>query len=71
MINYSSTDIVLATIGLVGILGTAVIVAYSTIQNRKEEVKAQHIRRTRRLDQEILGLCQQWESPSASTSSLI
>ena len=55
MINYSSSDIVLAVIGIVGILSTAVIVTYSNIQNRKEEVKIKRIKLTHEFDQDILG----------------
>jgi len=34
MINWSSTDIITAVIGFVGILSTAVIVSYSFKRNR-------------------------------------
>ena len=55
MIDYNQTDLFIAVLGLLGIISTAVIITYSTVQNRKEEIKLKRIRRTRAFDQDILG----------------
>ena len=49
------STIILAVIGLVGIIGTAVTVTYAITQNRREEIKSKRRAATYRFDQDILG----------------
>ncbi len=54
MTPYTESQILLAVVGLVGILGTAVTVAYANAQNRREEIKTQRRIATYRFDQDLL-----------------
>ncbi len=55
MTPFSEQQIILAVIGLVGILGTGVTVAYAIAQNRREELKLKRRAATYKFDQDILG----------------
>ncbi len=54
MTTFSESQILLAVIGLVGLLGTAVTVSYAIAQNRREELKLQRRLATYRFDQDLL-----------------
>ena len=54
MTTFSESQILLAVIGLVGLLGTAVTVSYAIAQNRREELKVQRRLATYRFDQDLL-----------------
>lgn len=55
MTPFSESNILLAVIGLVGIIGTGVTVTYAIAQNRREELKIKRRIATYRFDQDILG----------------
>ena len=55
MTPYSEASILLAVVGLVGLLGTGVTVVYAIAQNRREELKLKRRNATYRFDQDILG----------------
>ena len=55
MTIYSESSIITATIGLVGVLGSAVILTYAFVANRRESIKAKRIRNTDIVDQELFG----------------
>lgn len=54
MIPYNESNILLAVIGLIGIVGTAVTVTYAITQNRREEIKLKRRMATYRFDQDLL-----------------
>ena len=54
MINYPETDLILAVIGLVGLISTAVIVTTAIAQNRSEEIKLQRRNAIYRFDQDLM-----------------
>ena len=51
---YSESSILLAVIGLVGLLGTAITITYAIAQNRREEVKIARKAATYKFDQDLL-----------------
>ena len=54
MTPFSESQILLAVVGLVGIIGTAVTVTYAIAQNRREEIKLKRRMATYRFDQDLL-----------------
>ena len=54
MIHYPESNIIVAVIGLIGLLATAVTVTYAVAQNRREELKIKRRIATYRFDQDIL-----------------
>ncbi len=54
MTYIPESDILIAVVGLVGVIGSAVILTYAFSANRKEEVKLRRINKTRAFDQDLL-----------------
>lgn len=55
MIPYTETNVILAVIGLIGIIGTSITIGYAFAQNRREELKLKRRAATYRFDQDLLG----------------